>query len=175
MEIYKEIAGYEGLYKASTKGNIKSIIKRNGLDIILKQGIDKCGYCIVTLCKNKKRTTKTVHRLIALTFLEETNIQVNHKDGNKQNNNIENLEFVSAKQNIQHAIKNGLLKRNYSKIATEKRKKIVQIDIKNNKVIKIFNSAHEASNLLNINRGNISSVCRGEKKMAGKYKWKYYL
>jgi len=173
MEIYKDIIGYEGLYKASTKGNIKSVIKRNGKDIILKQGIDKCGYCIVTLCKDKKKTTKTVHRLIALTFLFETNIQVNHKDGNKKNNDVSNLEFVSAKQNINHAIENGLLKFNTLKIAEEKRKVVLQIDKQTKEIINTFKSAHEASRLTGFNRGNISSSCRGNGKLVNGYNWKY--
>jgi hypothetical protein len=172
MEIYKDIVGYEGIYKASTKGNIKSIIKRNGLDVILKHGIDRGGYCIVTLCKDKKHSTKTVHRLIALTFLEETDIQVNHKDGNKQNNNIENLEFVSAKQNINHAIKNGLLVPNTKKIAEEKRKVVVQIDKNTNEIINVFKSAHEAARITGFNRGNISTCCRLNKQMYNCF-WQY--
>lgn len=173
MEIYKDIEGYEGLYKVSTKGNIKSLINRNGKNIILKQGVDKCGYCIVSLCKEKKKTTKTVHRLVALAFLEEVNIQVNHKNGNKKNNNLNNLEFVSAKENIIHAIKNGLLKFNTTKIAEEKRKVVLQIDKETNKVINIFKSAHEAARITGFNRGNISSCCRGNIKLANGYKWKY--
>jgi len=172
MEIYKDIVGYEGIYKASTKGNIKSIYKRNGLDIILKQAIDKGGYCIVTLCKDKKHLTKTVHRLVALTFLEETDIQVNHKDGNKQNNNVSNLEFVSAKQNINHAIKTGLLVPNTTKIAEEKRKVVLQIDRITNETINIFESAHEAARITGFNRGNISTCCRLNKQMYNCF-WQY--
>jgi hypothetical protein len=172
MEIYKDIAGYEGLYKASTKGNIKSIIKRNGKDIILKQGIDKCGYCIVTLCKDKKRVTKTVHRLIALTFLFETNTQVNHKDGNKKNNDVSNLEFVSAKQNINHAIKKGLMNFNTKKIAEEKRKVVIQINKETKEVVNIFKSAHEAARVTGFNRSNISTCCRLNKQMYN-FIWKY--
>jgi hypothetical protein len=172
MKTWKDIKGYEGLYQASNDGEIKSLIKRQGKEIILKQGIDKCGYCIVTLCKNKIKKTKTVHRLIALTFLKSTEKQVNHKDGNKKNNKLDNLEFVSAKQNINHALKNGLLKPNTIKIAELKRRIVLQIDPITNKIINKYISAHEASRITKFNRGNISTCCR-LKKIMYNYKWEY--
>lgn len=172
MKTWKDIKGYEGLYQASNEGEIKSLIKRNGVEVILKQSIDKCGYKIVTLCKDKVKKTKTVHRLVALTFLNETDKQVNHKDGNKSNNNISNLEFVSAKQNINHAISNGLLKPNTKKIAELKRRIVLQINPISNEIVKTFASAHEAARLTGYNRGNISTCCRLNKKMYN-YKWQY--
>jgi ribosomal protein L19E len=172
MEIWKDIKGYEGLYQASNKGNIKSLIKRNGKEVILKQAKDNSGYNIVTLCKNKNKKTKTVHRLVALTFLENNKKQVNHKDGNKNNNHLENLELVSAKENINHAIKNGLLKHNTKQIAELKRKIVLQIDVNTNKIINKYISAHEAAKITGFNRGNISTCCRLNKIMYN-YKWKY--
>ena len=172
MEIFKDIVGYEGLYKVSNQGNVRSLINRYKGNGILKFGIDKCGYSIVTLCKDKKHKTKTVHRLVALAFLDETNTQVNHKDCNKQNNNIENLEFISAKENMRHAIKNNLMNYNTTKIAEQKRKKVIQINPITNEIINVFISAHEAARLTGFNRGNISTCCR-ENKIMYKYKWKY--
>lgn len=102
-EIWKNIPNYEGLYQASINGEIRSLYT----NIILKQEISKNGYCKVMLCKNKKRKLLSVHRLIAMTYLDNysEDLQVNHIDGNKQNNTINNLEMVTCKENIQHSFK----------------------------------------------------------------------
>jgi hypothetical protein len=171
MEIFKDIKGYEGLYQVSNLGNVKSIIKSS--DKILKAGTDGGGYKIVTLCKNKKHSTKTVHRLVALNFIEESELQVNHKDCDKSNNKIENLEFVTALENIRHAINNGRVNYNFDKIAVKTRKKVLQINHITNEIINTFISAHEASRQTGFNRGNISSTCRGNNKLVNGYNWKY--
>jgi hypothetical protein len=171
MEIFKEIKGYEGLYQISNLGNIKSTVRTK--DRILKKAFDKCGYQIVSLCLNKKKSTKTVHRLVALNFLGESKLQVNHKDCNKSNNKIENLEYVTALENIRHAIKNNRVNYNFDKIAIQTRKKVLQINPITNEIINTFVSAHEASRQTGFNRGNISSTCRGNGILVGGYNWKY--
>jgi len=173
MEILKDIIGYEGLYQASSLGKIKSLIGRYENVEYLKEGTTKCNYKTVTLCKNNKHTSKNVHRLIAEAFYGKSKLDVNHKDGDKTNNKIENLEFVTKSENIKHALKTGLFNPNFDKIAVETRKKIAQINIANDDVINIFVSAHEASRQTKINRGNISATCRGLYETAGGYKWKY--
>lgn len=172
METYKDIAGYKGLYQVSNRGNVKSLIKRYKGSDILKVGIDRGGYCIVTLCKEKKHITKTVHRLAALAFYGHSEKQVNHLDGNKQNNNIENLKFVTAKENIRHAFANGLLIPNTDKIAKDKRKVVLQIDSESGSVLNKYESAHEAARITGFNRGNISTCCR-EGKIMYKNRWEY--
>ena len=119
-EYYANIKGYEGLYQVSNCGNVKSIThyrknRYNKKQIVkgklLKLNDDRSkGYLIVTLCKNGKRKTYRVHRLVAETFIDnlENLPQVNHKDGNKYNNHINNLEWCSCKENIRHAWKNKL-------------------------------------------------------------------
>jgi hypothetical protein len=108
MEIWKEIEGYETLYKVSDQGNVFSI--RRNKELIKT---DHCkGYFKVKLCDfagNVK--TMKVHRLVALAFLikNENKPQVNHKDGNKKNNKVTNLEWVNNQENSHHAAKNGLL------------------------------------------------------------------
>lgn len=120
-EIWKDIPGYEGLYQASSLGRIKSLPKEwvngdgakqkhNGL--ILKAAITKKGYLDVSLRKNKVAKTFKVHRLVALAFIinPENKLQVNHKDGIKTNNNVNNLEWNTNSENQLHAHKIGLNK-----------------------------------------------------------------
>jgi hypothetical protein len=118
----RDLKGYEGLYFATEDGNIFSherliIIPRNGAaylknEHLVKPNKGKKGYLLVTLCKNGKKTTHSIHRLIAKSFIEnlENKPQVNHKNGIKDDNNIKNLEWCSRSENILHAYKTGLLR-----------------------------------------------------------------
>lgn len=122
-EIWKDIIGYEGLYQISNLGNVKSL-KRNCYDINtkkivcinkeinLKQNKDNKGYLTVKLQKNKTKKTVRIHRLVAEAFIPnlENKSQVNHKDGNKQNNCVDNLEWCDNDYNNEHAKINGLKK-----------------------------------------------------------------
>ena len=103
MEIWKNVVGYEDEYEASSLGNIRR--KRNNL----KTRVGSSGYIYLSLSKNGTTTTKLAHRVIAEAFLEnkEDKEQVNHKDCNKENNNISNLEWNTRAENRDHAIMNG--------------------------------------------------------------------
>lgn len=103
-----------GDYEITRNGEIYSL--KNNKRRLIKGYIDKYGYRRVLLHIWGKRQKYFVHRLVAMKYIENPNNlpQVNHKDGNKLNNNVENLEWVTAKQNIQHAIKNNLRKVNNS-------------------------------------------------------------
>jgi len=98
MEIFKEIKGYEGYYEVSNTGKIKSV--RN--NIILKVGLNPAGYEHVNLQIEGKIETGMIHRIVAETFLQKTAKYVNHKDSNKRNNNVENLEWVTNRENSYH-------------------------------------------------------------------------
>ena len=102
----KEILGYENLYSISENGNIFS--HKNSK--FLKPIKQTTGYLTVNLYKDKKLKIFTLHRLIAMTFISNPHNKpmVNHKDLNKCNNSIDNLEWVTAKENIQHACDNGI-------------------------------------------------------------------
>jgi len=173
-EIWKPVVGFEGLYEASSLGRIKSLPNyvRNS-EKILRAHPTKCGYPSITLVKDKVKYTRTVHRLVATAFLGESDLPVNHKDGSKLNNHIDNLEFVTASENMQHAIRNGLLKCNTYNIAESKRKRVVQIDKVTLEVIKVHASAHHAARDTKQNRGNISSCCRGLTTHAGGFICKF--
>jgi hypothetical protein len=99
MEQWKDIKNYEGLYEISSIGNVK-----RG-DRYLKPRFSHNGYYRIGLCKNSKQKWFQVHRLVAEAFIEnpENKNQVNHKDGNKINNDINNLEWMTNSENIKHA------------------------------------------------------------------------
>lgn len=124
--IWKDVKGYEGLYKVSNTGEVKTlerkVIRVNGRPLnhkerILSQTINRYGYKYVSLEKGGKRVSKTVHRLVMFAFgSKDVKETVNHKDGNKLNNNINNLEWATVKENIVHAEKNNLRKKKTVKI-----------------------------------------------------------
>lgn len=95
-EIWKNIKGFPN-YQVSNLGRVRSIPREKTKGGILKECISKTGYVYVNLYKDGQIKRKTIHTLVMGTFYE-----VNHKDGNKQNNNINNLEYVTKKQNIEH-------------------------------------------------------------------------
>lgn len=104
----KNIDGYND-YCISPDGSVTSF-KYNKARI-LKTRVNKNGYLYVNLCKDGKYHSVCIHRLVAKHFLEEytDDLQVNHIDGNKRNNNVSNLEMVSASENLKHAVRLGLL------------------------------------------------------------------
>lgn len=114
MAKWKNVPGWEGLYEVSDKGEIRSWyygVKRYEKPVIRKQKIDKDGYLVFTFNHKGVKRTIAVHRIVALVFIPNPNAlpQVNHIDGNKQNNCVENLEWCSAKDNIRHAYERGLI------------------------------------------------------------------
>lgn len=123
MEQWKDIAGFEGMYQVSDTGQVKSVDRyvvntgnASGLqhvsERILKQADNGSGYLFVALCNHQKYTPKLIHQLVAEAFLPnpEHKPTVNHKDGNKQNNNVSNLEWATMQEQITHARKLGLCK-----------------------------------------------------------------
>lgn len=113
MEIWKDIKGYEGYYKVNNLGIVKSYHTQNHKKpIILKPIKSHNGYLQFNLMKNKKRKITLLHRIIANSFIPnlENKPCVNHKDGNKLNNNIDNLEWCTYQENAIHAWKNSLFK-----------------------------------------------------------------
>lgn len=116
METWKNVVGYEGHYMISNYGNVKSI--KRGVsgckqsDIILKPGITKYGYRFVVFSVKSKTKPTMIHRLVAAHFIpnQEGKRCVNHIDGNKQNNNTNNLEWMTHSENNTHAYKIGLKK-----------------------------------------------------------------
>lgn len=106
IELWKDITGYEDCYQISNCGNVRSK-KRNKLRIVKT---NRCGYKQLNLCKNGIIKTLLVHRLVALEFIENIFNKpcINHIDGNKTNNNYNNLEWVTVSENVKHAFDNNL-------------------------------------------------------------------
>lgn len=162
-EVWKDIKGYEGHYQVSNLGFVVSEkynnIKNNRKK--LKKSLTHDGYETVTLYKNNKRKTLRVHRLVAEAFLfNPKNLpQVNHKDENKTNNNVHNLEWCDVIYNINYGTRNE-----------KTRKAIIQYD-KNNKFIKEWASVTDACKFYNNN--SICECCKNKRKTANGYIWKY--
>lgn len=189
-EIWKDIKEYEGIYQISNFGRVKrldSVIAtkhRSGkLVNVLKQERfliptdNGHNYLIVGLSKNNKRKNYYVHRLVAEAFISnpQNKTQVNHKNGDKSNNNIENLEWVTAQENMIHSSK--VLKTKYNltglNASREKQKRKVDMFDVNGNFIKKFDSIAEASRKTKVWQGCICGCCRGEYKTAGGFLWKY--
>lgn len=180
--LWKPIPGYEGLYSVSSDGKVKSLFRYHRT---LKPNVSKNGYESVELFKDKKSKRLLVHRLVAIAFIPnpENLPQVNHKDENKRNNSVSNLEWVTAKQNMAHGTR---LKRQLASIdyTTEERKKIARTNgkvvsrsvaqILNDSVVATYPSAKEASRATGISHSHICECAKGIRyKRAGGYEWKY--
>ena len=101
LEKFKDVQGYEGLYQVSTWGRVYNVLANK----MVHTEVTKKGYLRVDLFKNGTRKHHKVHRLVAKAFIPNPNNkpQVNHIDGNKQNNSITNLEWVTNRENCEHA------------------------------------------------------------------------
>lgn len=172
-EIWKDVVGYEKLYQISNLGRVKSLKRiidgRWGKTIIAEKILTprktKKGYLTVCLYKDKKSKNIKIHRLVAQTYIYNINNlpQVNHKDENKLNNRVDNLEWCNNKYNCNYGNKN-----------VKSKKKIVQLD-KDYKIIKVWDSIKDASIALNISNTGIGDCCNKRKyrKSCGGYTWRF--
>ena len=179
-EIWKDIPGYEGLYQVSSLGRVKSLdrlIKGKYIlkGIILKPSYGGNKYPSVNFWIDKKYKTFTIHRLVAVSFIENPkNLKfVNHINGNKYDFNISNLEWCTHKQNMIHASKTGLLKPHMiGKTGSKHYRSKPVLMIKNNEIVCEFESLKDAQKETGINRGTISKYCRLNKPNKN-YSWKF--
>lgn len=179
-EIWKDIPNYEGLYKISNLGNVKSLdhIRKNGTNEYMQKGKKlkpqkANNYLFVRLSKEEKTKQHFIHRLVAISFLpNKLNYkEVNHKDENPNNNKIQNLEWCSHKYNINYGT--GNQRRSKTETKTKRNgKKIIQYNL-DNIIIKKWNNQLEIQEQLKIPQSNISNCCKGKRKTAGGYIWKY--
>lgn len=176
-EIWKDIKGYEGLYQVSNFGRVKRTYKNGKVKFISLKSKNEHGYIKISLCKNKKQITARVHKIVADTFLEKRKrfFEVNHKDGNKENNRVDNLEFVSHKENIIHSFKHGLHTKESIKYRCDRMHKAREIKIKmtiNNKVY-FFDSIIKASKETKKSKNSIRKYLQKIVKQKDGSIWEY--
>ena len=178
IEKWKPIKGYEGLYEISNLGNVKSLgrtdrfNKKWGCRIMKPTYVGK-HYKMVRLCKDGKTKNKKVHRLVAEAFIPNPDgkPQVNHIDGNKDNNIVSNLEWVTNSENQIHARANGL-----NPIIKNNSMQSIQVNMLlpgEEQIISTFPSICEAARKTNISETSIRNCVHNRQKHAGGYIWRF--
>lgn len=167
MEIWRDIQGYEGLYQVSNYGRVKSLCAgRWHTEMIRKAVPDKDGYLTVVFKKDNKVSCYKIHRLVASAFISNPNNlpHINHKDENKTNNHVSNLEWCTAKYN------------NYYHDKCKRCcKEVCMLDDLGN-VLKVFPSINDAAKEVGVTPSHLSTVLsrrRSRNKYAGGYRWKF--
>lgn len=170
VELWKVIEEYQN-YEVSNYGRVRSLsrnVTQKGHKKLytrvmegkmLKQRKQNAGYMIVWLCKDGKKKAFTVHRLVALAFLEGNGTDVNHIDGNKLNNVSSNLEYVSRSENLKHAYRKLCRTRHQ-----QKRVMCIETGI-------VYDSIKEASLKTGANAVSIGHCLAGRNKTAGGFTW----
>lgn len=155
----KDIRGYEGLYAITSCGRVYSYKRK----VFLKPADNGDGYLKIGLCKDRKRKWYYIHRLVAEAYIPnpENKLYINHIDECKTNNSLQNLEWISHKDNCNFGTRN-------ERIAKAHSKKIFCIET-NEK----FNSITEAAKAVNIDPSGISNCLVGKRKTCAGYHWAY--
>ena len=192
-EIWRSVKDFEGLYEISNLGNVKALRRTwkvwnyqgkkyqemGNKEKILSSSLSKCNYKQVMLSKEGKRYLKTIHRLVAEAFIPNLDNKpcINHIDGNKLNNCVENLEWCTYSENSIHSWNNNLEKpywegkfgKNHSTS-----KQVTQYDLRGN-LIKKWDCISDAVRALKIDGGRITKCCQHKKycHSAGGYIWEY--
>ena len=163
-EIWRPIKGYEGLYEVSNLGRIKSL--KFGKERIMKLGTNSCGYLHIGLYKNGKRKIFLVHRLVMEAFtLNTDNLPfINHKDENKQNNNVNNLEWCTVKYNNTYGTR---IERGSKKLS----KPVLQYTLDGEFVREWKSTAECGRN--GFNQAHIWMCCKGKQKYHKNFIWRY--
>ena len=175
-EVWRDVKGYEGLYRVSSEGRVKSL-KRKFIDkigreryvkeCILKPVIDRYGYLLVSLYAGGKQKRHTVHRLVCEAFHEnlDNKPQVNHINEIKTDNRASNLEWATARENSNFGTRNERLGKAQSKPVAQY--------AQDGELIKVWPSTMEVERQAGFSNGNISQAANGKYKHAYGFIWKY--
>ena len=169
---WRDVLGYEGLYKVSNLGEVKSLARKGRKnDMILKPSFNGWGYLIVFLTKDGKTKSFKVHRLVAIAFIPNPNGYrcVDHINTDRTDNRVENLRWVSHKMNSFNPITKN---RVTEAIIKRKGRTVHQFDL-NGAFINSWRTAAEAARELNISEVPIRKCCTGKEQTYKGYKWEY--
>ena len=138
---------------------------------VLKLQLNRKGYPVVRISYKNRKSSAKIHRMVAIAFIpNQMNLpQVNHKDGNKLNNHIDNLEWTDNLSNMRHAVANGLTR--HVDYAGRPQRAVVAIDMYGN--VSRYDSIAEAEEKTKTSRSNIVAVCKGRREKANGCIWKY--
>ena len=174
-ELYwRDIRNFEGLYEVSREGEVVSLnYHRTGKKKVLKPGVDKKGYLVVYLYKNGVKKKYLIHRLVADAFIPNPlNLpEINHKNEDKTDNRVENLEWCDHKHNINFGTRNL---RVAEKMTNGKLSKSVVQLTKEGEFVRNWPSMMEIQRELKFNQSNISMCCREKIKYSYGFRWMFY-
>lgn len=186
MEEWRAIEGTNGMYEVSNTGKVRSNnYLGHGVTKEIKPHVKKSGYVELRIYINGKRKSCRLHRLVADAFIPnlENKPQVNHKDGNKQNNYVDNLEWSTASENIRHAVQNGLRENAREKARERGKITILRMhELQKTPIIATcietgeetyFDSQQEAAEKLHLNKSKICCVVKGQRNRTGGYSFRY--
>lgn len=186
MEIWKSIVGYEGLYEVSSLGNFRKLLSDGSIKN-LKTTPNNWGYYTIGLRKNGKVKQYRISRLIAEAFIPNPDNKpyVDHIDTDKSNNRVDNLRWVTPSENsnnplsVSHMLEswNNLDRRRHQREINlgelhPRARSVCQLN-ESGTIINIFPTSIEAAKCLGCKHSNITKCCKGERKRAGGYRWKY--
>ena len=161
VETFVKVVGFEN-YEVSNLGKVRNM--KTGK--ILKPILRRDGYLVLCLYGHNKQKHLLLHRIIATAFVDNPDEKpcVNHIDENKTNNDLSNLEWCTAKENLVHGTR-------MKRIAEKLSQKVIQLDLNDN-VLSEFESMHQAERETGVTLSSISSCCNGKLKSAGGFKWR---
>lgn len=183
-EVWRDVVGYEGYYMVSNLGRVMGIKKFPNMpdNRIAKGSISMHGYHYVHLRKDTVSKNKKVHIMVAQAFIPNPHGKphINHKDGNKLNNSVDNLEWCTPTENNRHALRTGLRKIDLDSLAkgqaisAEKcKRKVVQLSLDGENLREYDSIKEAAKSVGSKSTANIINVCKGKGKTSFGYKWMY--
>lgn len=179
-EIWKDIPGYESLYKVSNLGNVLSLnYARRGFAKQLTPKCNSAGRLWVELAKDGKRKPMLIHRLVGMAFIPNPNNypQINHKDENPKNNHADNLEWCTQEYNIRYFYDRRTQEWFMNRSETPRYRKRITMAVdqftKDGVFIRRWNNSRQVMTELGLSDWSISECCRGNRKSAYGYVWRY--